>query len=108
LESFVHLFNRINRRLKREVELGIYLIVGFPGETRDDVLKMKRKIQSLIVEGGAYTLIQFLKNDLWDEARIFKGSQPFYQGLKAPEIHSEPDRVESILDNQLYTYYNKV
>jgi uncharacterized radical SAM protein YgiQ len=47
LESFVSLFNSINRRLKRKIELSPYLIVGHPGETRAHVVEMKRKFKSL-------------------------------------------------------------
>jgi uncharacterized radical SAM protein YgiQ len=47
LESFVLLFNSINRKLKRKIELAPYLIVGHPGEKRSDVLEMKKKLKSL-------------------------------------------------------------
>ena len=47
LESFVGLFNSINRRLKRKIELAPYLIVGHPGETWDDVIEMKKRLRSL-------------------------------------------------------------
>ena len=47
LESFVSLFNSINKRLKRKIELALYLIVGHPGEKRRDVVEMKKKLDSL-------------------------------------------------------------
>jgi uncharacterized radical SAM protein YgiQ len=47
LESFVSLFNSINKRLKRKIELAPYLIVGHPGEKRSDVVEMKKKFKSL-------------------------------------------------------------
>jgi uncharacterized radical SAM protein YgiQ len=46
-ESFVGLFNSINRKLKRKIELSPYLIVGHPGEKRTDVVQMKTKLTSL-------------------------------------------------------------
>jgi len=46
-ESFVRLFNSINRRLKRKVELAPYLMTGHPGETWEDVVSMKAKLKSL-------------------------------------------------------------
>lgn len=46
----------------------------------------KRNVQSVIIEGGAATLATFIKSDLWDEARIFTGSNSLGQGLKAPVI----------------------
>jgi uncharacterized radical SAM protein YgiQ len=47
LESFVSLFNSLNKRLKRKIELAPYLIVGHPGETRSDVVEMIKKLKSL-------------------------------------------------------------
>jgi len=43
-------------------------------------------IQSVIIEGGAYTLNTFIEAGLWDEARIFAGSISLTSGIKAPEI----------------------
>jgi radical SAM superfamily enzyme YgiQ (UPF0313 family) len=47
LESFVTLFDSINKKLKRKIELAPYLIVGHPGEQPADVREMKKKLNSL-------------------------------------------------------------
>jgi len=44
----------------------------------------KRKIQSLLVEGGANTLDQFIESRNWDEARVFTSRQKFGKGIGAP------------------------
>ncbi len=46
-----------------------------------------RNIQSLIVEGGADTLRNFISAGLWDEARVFISPQTFQDGIRAPVIH---------------------
>jgi len=46
-ERFVELFNRINDRLKRKIQLAPYLIVGHPGETMKDVIKMGQRLKQL-------------------------------------------------------------
>ncbi|MFI5137700.1 MAG: bifunctional diaminohydroxyphosphoribosylaminopyrimidine deaminase/5-amino-6-(5-phosphoribosylamino)uracil reductase RibD [Sphingobacteriales bacterium] len=43
-------------------------------------------IQSVIIEGGAYTLNSFIEAGLWDEARIFTGKTNFGKGIRAPLI----------------------
>lgn len=43
-----------------------------------------RKINSLMVEGGAATLNWFLQENLWDEARIFTSKDSFRGGIPAP------------------------
>jgi diaminohydroxyphosphoribosylaminopyrimidine deaminase / 5-amino-6-(5-phosphoribosylamino)uracil reductase len=46
-------------------------------------------IQSVIVEGGAQVLNNFISTGLWDEARIFYGDKNFMKGIKAPVIDGE-------------------
>jgi diaminohydroxyphosphoribosylaminopyrimidine deaminase/5-amino-6-(5-phosphoribosylamino)uracil reductase len=46
-------------------------------------------IQSIIIEGGANTLAHFIKDGLWDEARVFTGSVTLKQGIQAPVIQGE-------------------
>lgn len=46
----------------------------------------REKIQSVIVEGGAKTLNDFIETNLWDEARIFTADQTFGKGIAAPTI----------------------
>ncbi|HWZ36347.1 MAG TPA: RibD family protein, partial [Mucilaginibacter sp.] len=64
-------------------------------------------IQSVIIEGGAYTLNTFIEAGLWDEARIFTGSISLTSGIKAPEIKGIiAGEVLSGTDN-LQILYNK-
>jgi len=42
--------------------------------------------QSIIVEGGKFTLTQFIKNNLWDEARILTGIGNIENGISSPTI----------------------
>jgi diaminohydroxyphosphoribosylaminopyrimidine deaminase/5-amino-6-(5-phosphoribosylamino)uracil reductase len=46
-------------------------------------------IQSVIIEGGAFTLNKFIEAGLWDEARIFTGKTNLKKGIKAPLINGE-------------------
>ena len=43
-------------------------------------------IQSVIIEGGAQILNQFIKAGLWDEARVFTAKTVWEKGIKAPQI----------------------
>lgn len=66
----------------------------------------KRKIQSVIVEGGAFVLKNFLDAELWDEARVFTGSSKFGEGIEAPKMHQNPDRQISIQEDLLSYYFH--
>ncbi|MBT8327438.1 MAG: RibD family protein, partial [Bacteroidia bacterium] len=43
-----------------------------------------RKIQSVLIEGGAEVLGQFIDSALWDEALILKSETEWVSGIKAP------------------------
>ena len=49
----------------------------------------KRKILSIMVEGGSVIVNNFIDSGLWDEARVFIGNDDFNSGVKAPHIHSD-------------------
>jgi len=44
-------------------------------------------IQSVIIEGGAFTLNSFIHAGLWDEARIFTGRVTLNKGINAPVVN---------------------
>jgi len=66
----------------------------------------KENINSIIIEGGAKTLQNFINKDLWDEARIFTGKTEFNDGLKAPRFSGTLISEEKILDDTLRIYKN--
>ncbi|RMZ60359.1 bifunctional diaminohydroxyphosphoribosylaminopyrimidine deaminase/5-amino-6-(5-phosphoribosylamino)uracil reductase RibD [Chryseobacterium nematophagum] len=60
----------------------------------------KEQIQSIIIEGGAYTLQQFINADLWDEAIIIKNEQLHLEnGTKAPIFTHSPNEIINFSDN---------
>lgn len=61
-------------------------------------------LKSLIVEGGAYTLQQFIGADLWDEARVFTGAPHLQSGIKAPTFNALPYREIKIQNDILKLY----
>ncbi len=69
-----------------------YITIPFDEYLPEHVLGelYRRKIQSLIVEGGAKILNSFLVANLWDEARIFMGNKYFSSGIEAPKIEKSP------------------
>ncbi|WP_158851509.1 bifunctional diaminohydroxyphosphoribosylaminopyrimidine deaminase/5-amino-6-(5-phosphoribosylamino)uracil reductase RibD [Algibacter sp. L1A34] len=63
-------------------------------------------INSVIIEGGAQTLQTFIDENLWDEARIFKGKTQFKTGVKAPRFSGCLISEENILTDTLKIYNN--
>ena len=46
--------------------------------------------QSVLVEGGAQTLQSFINADLWDEAFVERSEMVLGDGVKAPELKTDP------------------
>lgn len=66
----------------------------------------KKNIQSVIIEGGTYTLQQFIDTNLWDEARIFISEDYGVEGIKKPDFNFIPNQKVKIKNNQLNRYIN--
>jgi diaminohydroxyphosphoribosylaminopyrimidine deaminase/5-amino-6-(5-phosphoribosylamino)uracil reductase len=66
----------------------------------------KRNIQSVLIEGGATTLQQFINNGLWDEARVFTSDQEFGSGITAPQFNGNLTASESVFSDTL-TFYTR-
>ena len=60
------------------------------------------KIQSVIIEGGAKTIKNFLDSDTWDSIRIFKSNKNLKDGIKSPEIDISKFQKTKIGDDTLY------
>lgn len=63
-------------------------------------------ILSVIVEGGACLLQNFIDRGLWDEAHIYVGNTYFKEGVKAPRLCREPTSLVQIDDSFLQVYRN--
>lgn len=67
----------------------------------------EQEIQSLIIEGGANILKQFISSNLWDEARVFTGDNRFGDGVKAPVLDLQPVTTRQIETDLLEIFRNK-
>ena len=68
----------------------------------------RRGFTSLMVEGGANVLSQFIEAGLWDEARVEIGAVKLHDGVKAPEIHGELTKIEIHGANRVKCYAKSV
>lgn len=71
-----------------------------------DVL-YKEQIQSVIIEGGRFTLQQFIDADLWDQAIVIKNENlQLENGTQAPEFTHTAYKKEEFRDNVISFYKN--
>ncbi|WP_343521804.1 bifunctional diaminohydroxyphosphoribosylaminopyrimidine deaminase/5-amino-6-(5-phosphoribosylamino)uracil reductase RibD [Pedobacter sp.] len=65
-------------------------------------------IQSVMIEGGANILNQFLSSNLWDEARIFSSSESWMEGIPSPVINGNLKEQVQIGNDKLSIYINNI
>lgn len=66
------------------------------------------QIQSVIIEGGRFTLQQFIDQNLWDEAIIFKNPSLILEnGTKAPEFNFNYQKTGYLRDTEVSFYRNE-
>ncbi len=91
-----------NQKLSEQNNLLDYvkLDIGFDIE---DVVEdlFRRKIQSIIIEGGSALLKNFIKKELWDEARVFAGRQMFQKGIPAPAVSGQLWQETDVMGDRL-------
>jgi diaminohydroxyphosphoribosylaminopyrimidine deaminase/5-amino-6-(5-phosphoribosylamino)uracil reductase len=64
---------------------------------------------TLLVEGGATLLQQFIQQGLWDEARVIEGPLLIGNGLAAPELHRAGNiSIERVGEDVIRTYTREV
>ena len=61
----------------------------------------KRRIQTLMVEGGANLLQQFITLKLWQEARVFQSPKTLGEGIPAPYLQGLKTGVYKLKEDQL-------
>jgi diaminohydroxyphosphoribosylaminopyrimidine deaminase/5-amino-6-(5-phosphoribosylamino)uracil reductase len=70
---------------------------------------LKENIQSIFVEGGAFTLKHFIKSGSWDEARALIGNDFFGGGVLAPKLGCSPTKHRELPGgDNLYVFYNNM
>jgi diaminohydroxyphosphoribosylaminopyrimidine deaminase/5-amino-6-(5-phosphoribosylamino)uracil reductase len=69
----------------------------------------KEQIQSVIIEGGKFTLQQFIDANLWDEAIVITNEHLLLEnGTQAPVFdQSNPFKTEIIRDNRIDFFFQK-
>jgi diaminohydroxyphosphoribosylaminopyrimidine deaminase/5-amino-6-(5-phosphoribosylamino)uracil reductase len=64
----------------------------------------QRNIQSLLVEGGAFTLSQFIENELFNECYIIKSNNAIQNGVKAPYISHSKGAIFQLDNDKIILY----
>jgi diaminohydroxyphosphoribosylaminopyrimidine deaminase / 5-amino-6-(5-phosphoribosylamino)uracil reductase len=71
-------------------------------------LLQKRKISSVLVEGGTTLLQSFIDLDLWDEAVTITNKEMLQNGIKAPNLANQSQHSLQVEDDKWEMYFNSV
>ena len=86
-----------------------YVRLDFNDHLLENMLKYlyDSGFQSVLVEGGRMLLNGFIRSNLWDEARVFKGNKLFGSGISAPSIPIVQPEEYLIREDLLMIYKNQ-
>jgi diaminohydroxyphosphoribosylaminopyrimidine deaminase/5-amino-6-(5-phosphoribosylamino)uracil reductase len=89
-------------------ELTEYIFIDFNQNIWPQIFKIlyEKNIQSVIIEGGLFTLQSIIKTNSWDEARVFTSTKTLAEGVKAPHIKGLLKEQTAINNSQLHIYTN--
>jgi diaminohydroxyphosphoribosylaminopyrimidine deaminase/5-amino-6-(5-phosphoribosylamino)uracil reductase len=65
-----------------------------------------KKLSPLLVEGGIYTLNQFIEQNYWDEARVFITPNYLHEGRFAPQLKGRLTQSLQLKDDRLIVFKN--
>ena len=96
--------------LNKEEEVGNLKFIKIEKENFVKNLMLKLydlQIQSVIIEGGSFTLQQFIDENIWDECIIIKNENLLLNaGTFAPKFSEKPFKIEKLRDNKVYYHQN--
>lgn len=67
-----------------------------------------RGIQSVLVEGGAHVLQQFINAELWDKAMVLTSPKKWQDGIKAPTLEEFTTQRTTISNGDRITLYQRI
>ncbi len=97
-------FTSVNHKSEKNLE---YVIIDFTGKIIEQILKTlyEKEVLSVIIEGGEKLLNSFIKENLWDEARVFTGNKTFNDGIKAPYLDHKPALSEKLPSGDILNFF---
>ncbi len=104
-ESNTVVLNSIETKQEKNIE---YIKVNFDRNLPTQVGKIcyNKEVTSIIIEGGAKMLQQFIDSNLWDEARVFKTRKTLEKGVNSPILKGNVEHSEKLENDVLHVFSN--
>jgi diaminohydroxyphosphoribosylaminopyrimidine deaminase / 5-amino-6-(5-phosphoribosylamino)uracil reductase len=103
------IFHNIDKTPSNTFENVKYFAIDFGKETLNQILNVlyHEGINSILVEGGAALLNNFISTDFWDEAFVISSNLVLEKGLKAPKINQQVFEKFDLEDNTIERFVAK-
>jgi diaminohydroxyphosphoribosylaminopyrimidine deaminase/5-amino-6-(5-phosphoribosylamino)uracil reductase len=90
----------------RDDQEGAVRFVQLPDCSVENQLKalFGLNITSVFIEGGKFTLQQYIDTNSWDEARVIVGTTRFGSGITAPNIGRVPTKTTTYSTDTIHTF----
>jgi diaminohydroxyphosphoribosylaminopyrimidine deaminase/5-amino-6-(5-phosphoribosylamino)uracil reductase len=94
---------------KRKSGNAEFINVGSGSTMLDEIMEHLHSLAvlSVMIEGGALLLQNFINRNLWDEARVFTSPPFLFKGIHAPTLNYPVGEEYKIDTDHLRIYYNK-
>ncbi|MBK8145205.1 MAG: bifunctional diaminohydroxyphosphoribosylaminopyrimidine deaminase/5-amino-6-(5-phosphoribosylamino)uracil reductase RibD [Bacteroidetes bacterium] len=96
-------FNTLHNKSDAQIE---YIKIG-PENELEQMLEIlgKKKVSSLLVEGGAKCLQQWVDANQWNEARVIKSAVYLHEGIAAPHLQNAETTTQMQVQNDTITFF---
>ncbi len=103
------IFTADPEKVAKKNEVGLATFVLLQQENPEiELLRslVQQGINSVVVEGGTYTINRFIHLNLWDEARVFLSEKNLKMGIEVPTISISRASATNMDTDYLHTFYN--
>lgn len=100
----------VNEQQERTLQNTHFIRLSFDKDLFRNIFSMlhQKNIQSLIIEGGRTVLQTIIDDNMWDEARVFVGTQFFGKGIRAPEIPPPKPASQIIIGMESFFWFRNL
>jgi len=116
LKTSLHLFDNKQETLvfnnNKSIQEGLveYIKLNFTKNLITQILDILyiKGINSIIIEGGLFTINSFIEQKLWDESRVLIGENDLNSGIKAPSIEGKTSESFTLNNNSIAITINNL
>jgi diaminohydroxyphosphoribosylaminopyrimidine deaminase / 5-amino-6-(5-phosphoribosylamino)uracil reductase len=112
LPTTLHLFDQSQSTLvfngvEDKTDVNIEYVKIFPENELGQILDIlgKKKVASVLIEGGERLIQKCIDATLWNEARVIRSNEYLYEGIKGPQLQNAEKTAQIQVKDDLITFF---